>query len=222
MSPPWQATACASLPQATAGGLLLSRLVRPSPHVLYTGRWKHGPRGRSPCLPQALYIDRRQHLELAWRRQQSEEARMLAEGDSCPLGCITEVRSLQHLDFLIECAGPSVLIIAFYSRSSGTCKAMLDYFAELCREASQQKSGVLFLKHNLRDDFDNLTEVARMYRTSRPAFVFLVDGAQLRKVEMMDGRQHPSTIQRMLTWQRRRLNSTLQEMLFRNAPSARR
>ena len=37
-----------------------------------------------------------------------------------------------------------------------------------------------FLKHNIRDDFDDLTDVAAFYRVkSVPSFLFLVGGAQV-------------------------------------------
>jgi hypothetical protein len=38
---------------------------------------------------------------------------------------------------------------------------------------------VRFLRHNIRDDFDDLTDVARLYRVRAvPCFVFFVGGAQ--------------------------------------------
>lgn len=37
-----------------------------------------------------------------------------------------------------------------------------------------------FLKHNIRDDFDDLTDVARLYGVRAvPCFVFFVGGAQV-------------------------------------------
>jgi len=39
---------------------------------------------------------------------------------------------------------------------------------------------VRFLKHNIRDEFDDLTDVAAFYRVkSVPSFLFLVGGAQV-------------------------------------------
>jgi hypothetical protein len=40
---------------------------------------------------------------------------------------------------------------------------------------------VRFLKHNIRDDFDDLTDVARLYSVRAvPCFVFYIGGAQAR------------------------------------------
>ena len=41
-------------------------------------------------------------------------------------------------------------------------------------------AGVRFLKHNIRDDFDDLTDVARLYGIRAvPCFVFFIGGAQV-------------------------------------------
>ncbi len=47
-------------------------------------------------------------------------------------------------------------------------------------QANLQLAGVRFLKHNVRDDFDDLTDVARLYGVRAvPCFVFFVGGAQV-------------------------------------------
>ncbi len=46
--------------------------------------------------------------------------------------------------------------------------------------------------------------------------------AQMRRVSMMDSRQNPDAVRRLMGWQRGRLTDALREMLFRAAPSARR
>ena len=41
-------------------------------------------------------------------------------------------------------------------------------------------AGARFLKHNIRDDFDDLTDVARLYGIRAvPCFVFFIGGAQV-------------------------------------------
>ena len=50
-------------------------------------------------------------------------------------------------------------------------------------QSGGQMAGVRFLKHNIRDDFDDLTDVARLYRIRAvPCFVFFIGGAQVRAV----------------------------------------
>ena len=71
------------------------------------------------------------------------------------------------------------------SRSCGACKEMLKHQQRLCREAGQQLAGAVFLKHNVRDQFDDVTDIARLYRIrSVPTFVFMVGGAQVCNCRM--------------------------------------
>ena len=66
-------------------------------------------------------------------------------------------------------------------QSCGTCKEVLRHCGQLCQETSQQRAGVLFLKHNIWNDFDDLTDVARMYKAKAvPSFIFLTEGAMVR------------------------------------------
>ena len=47
-------------------------------------------------------------------------------------------------------------------------------------QSGGQMAGVRFLKHNIRDDFDDLTDVARLYGVRAvPCFVFFIGGAQV-------------------------------------------
>ena len=60
-------------------------------------------------------------------------------------------------------------------------------------QACGQLAGVRFLKHNIRDDFDDPTDVARLYGVrSVPCFVFLVGGAPARAPETLNPNILPS------------------------------
>ncbi len=50
---------------------------------------------------------------------QMEEALLKAEEDGCcSVECVTELRSLRHLDRVIDSAASSIVVVAFYSRVS--------------------------------------------------------------------------------------------------------
>ena len=109
--------------------------------------------------------------------QVREHQQQLPEG-TCAVDCITEVQDLAHLERRLDQAGSSVVCLALYSRSCGACKEMLQHQQQLCRDAGQQLAGAVFLKHNVRDAFDDLTDISRFYRVrSVPTFVFMVGGA---------------------------------------------
>ena len=63
----------------------------------------------------ALHIDRRQHLELAWQRQQGEEE-LLKQHLTETVPTVIEVRTLAHLDQLVDSAGSAVILLYFYSK----------------------------------------------------------------------------------------------------------
>ncbi|KAK9799731.1 hypothetical protein WJX73_005809 [Symbiochloris irregularis] len=177
--------------------------------------------GRSPVTC-GISIDRRQHFELAWRKQEADDATFqLASHVSCPTNCIAEVRDLAHMDSLIEAAGSSVICLALYSKSCGACKDMLRYQQQLCREANMQSAGAVFLKHNIRDDFDDLTDVARLHRVRAvPCFVFFVGGSQVGRINMQDSRASATTIRTIIGRGRENVSSALRQQLWRYAPSA--
>ncbi|CAK0785139.1 hypothetical protein CVIRNUC_008345 [Coccomyxa viridis] len=195
-----------------------------TPQALSGSRKQTRRSGRAPLTIEALNIDRRQHLEQAWRRQEAEQAMMDLESSSCcSINCVTDLKNLAHLDRVADSAASSVVVVAFYSRSCGICKEMLKHYAKLCKESGGQMAGVRFLKHNIRDDFDDLTDVARLYGVRAvPCFVFFIGGAQMKRMSMIDSRQNPDAVKRLIGWQRNRLTDSLREMVFRAAPSARR
>jgi len=71
-------------------------------------------------------------------------------------------------------------------QSCGTCKEVLQHCSQLCQENSHQRAGVLFLKHNIWNDFDDLTDVARMYKAKAvPSFIFLTGGAMVHSHSLL-------------------------------------
>ena len=60
----------------------------------------------------------------------------------------------------------------------------LDHFgmskANAIWQANRQAAGAVFLKHNIRNDFDDLTDIARLHRVRAvPTFVFFAGGSQV-------------------------------------------
>jgi hypothetical protein len=51
-------------------------------------------------------------------------------------------------------------------------------FAELWRDCRHQRARVVFMAHNVLDEYDSPSDVARYYNVRGvPRFLFLVDGA---------------------------------------------
>ena len=127
-------------------------------------------------------------------------------------------------DALAAAAAPAVLAVAFYSRSCGTCKETLAAWEDAAAEAGASGAGVIFLKHDVRDDFDEATDLARMHRVRAvPSLLFFAGGAAVSRVTLADARVvAPLPGGRDGADRRARLRAALQAVLFRETPSARR
>lgn len=178
---------------------------------------------------QAISIDRRAHFELAWKRQQEHEGLLSKSLSAYPAGDVIPVRDLAHLERLLEGAGSEVVAVGFYARSCGVCKHVFRQYGELAAQAAQQRAGVRFLSHDINDEFDHRSAVARMYgvRTT-PSFLFFVDGAVVKGISLPDSRAmlgmgaRRAAMDAIVVHRLREVQATIQELLLKNAPSARR
>jgi hypothetical protein len=63
-------------------------------------------------------------------------------------------------------------------QSCGICKELLKELSSLCIECQNAKAGAIFLRHDVMDEFDSPSDVARLYGVrSVPRIFFMVDGA---------------------------------------------
>jgi hypothetical protein len=62
---------------------------------------------------------------------------------------VVEVQDLEHLESLLDKAGSSLVVVAFYTRSCGVCKELLKEFQAMCDEAkaAQVRLGCVHLVH---------------------------------------------------------------------------
>ena len=182
-------------------------------------------------------------MESAWRRQEEEEAALAAlaasgvgagagpgpgsapASASLDPAAVHAVRSAAHLDALASAAGASTIIaVVFYSRSCGTCKAWLAEAKALAAEAGASRSGVLWASHDIRDAWDEPSDLARLHRVRAvPAALFFSGGASVRRLAAPDSRAlTPGAHARIGRWAHARLRDVAAEVLFRETPSARR
>jgi thiol-disulfide isomerase/thioredoxin len=67
----------------------------------------------------------------------------------CCLSCchfpqVVEIQDLEHLESLLDKAGSSLVVVAFYTRSCGVCKELLKEFQSMCDEAKAAQVSVRF------------------------------------------------------------------------------
>ena len=65
-------------------------------------------------------------------------------------------------------------------QSCGMCRELMQSYAQLCLKGAQTREGLRFIKHNIRNEFDDPSDVARMFRVrAAPTFYFFVGGANV-------------------------------------------
>lgn len=122
-------------------------------------------------------------------------------------------------------AGSAVVAVFFYSRSCGTCKELLAAFRDTARDAAASGARCVFVSHDVRDAFDEPTDLARLWRVrSVPTVLFLGGGAAVQRVALADSRvvAPPARGAKPAGGARGWLRATLTQVLLRQAPSARR
>lgn len=174
---------------------------------------------------QAFHIDRAKHLEYAWKRQEEREQLQAAEQAGNPVGSVIDIRDLLQLEQLFSRAGNNLVVVFFYSKSCGVCKETAQRYELVRRETQSQRARVVFAKHNVINEFDEASDVARYYKVKAvPCFLFYDDGALVKRLSLRDIRSlagPPVKIQQALAEDMRKIKQTLFEVLFERAPSAR-
>ncbi|KAF8086203.1 hypothetical protein N665_0632s0023 [Sinapis alba] len=111
------------------------------------------------------------------------------EEDLCPVECVTEFKTDDELLRVLEKAkeNNSLVVVDFYRPSCGSCKYIEQGFSKLCKQSGDQEAPVIFLKHNVIDEYDEQSEVAERLRIkSVPLFHFYKNGVLLEAFATRD------------------------------------
>ncbi|CAB4266363.1 unnamed protein product [Prunus armeniaca] len=111
------------------------------------------------------------------------------DDDLCPVECVREFKTDEELFRILETAKKtgSLVVVDFYRTSCGSCKYIEQGFSKLCKGAGNGEAGVIFLKHNVIDEYDEQSEVAERLRIKTvPLFHFYKDGILLEAFPTRD------------------------------------
>ncbi|XP_072984487.1 thioredoxin-like 4, chloroplastic isoform X1 [Typha latifolia] len=111
------------------------------------------------------------------------------DDDLCPVDCVTEFKTEEEFQKIMEKAKEtkSLVVVDFYRTSCGSCKYIEQGFTKLCKGSGDQEAGVVFLKHNVIDEYDEQSEVAERLRIKVvPLFHFYKDGVLLEAFPTRD------------------------------------
>ncbi|KAK4599417.1 hypothetical protein RGQ29_009463 [Quercus rubra] len=120
------------------------------------------------------------------------------DDDLCPAECVREFKTDEELSRVLEKAKEtdSLVVVDFYRPSCGSCKYIEQGFGKLCRVSGDQDAPVIFLKHNVIDEYDEQSEVAdRLRIKSVPLFHFYKDGVLLEAFPTRDKERITAAIQ---------------------------
>lgn len=90
--------------------------------------------GHARGVSRHIHIDRRHHMELAWKRQMQLEADIDAELRTGPEGVVWQVRDLAHLERIHKVSGGRVVVMLAYNRSCGSCKRAIECLQQMSRQ----------------------------------------------------------------------------------------
>ncbi|CAN6252002.1 unnamed protein product [Urochloa humidicola] len=161
--------------------------------------------GATAPFPRITLSRRRHHSRLAASATESSEEEAAAGSTNgslpglplveedvdefCPVDCVTEFKTdeefRRHLD-RSRVTG-ALVVVDFYRTSCGSCKYIERAFARLCKGSGDDGASVVFLKHNVIDEYDELSEVAERLRIKVvPMFQFYKDGVMVESFATRD------------------------------------
>ncbi|KAL7604885.1 hypothetical protein Lser_V15G18935 [Lactuca serriola] len=107
----------------------------------------------------------------------------------CPVECVREIKKDEELLSVLEKAkeANSLVVVDFYRTSCGSCKYIEQGFAKLCRGLGDEEAPVIFLKHNVIDEYDEQSDIAERLRIKAvPLFHFYKNGILLEAFATRD------------------------------------
>ncbi|OWM70877.1 hypothetical protein CDL15_Pgr014550 [Punica granatum] len=111
------------------------------------------------------------------------------DDDLCPVDCVREFKTNEEFLRILEKAKEtnSLVVVDFYRTSCGSCKYIEQGFSKLCKGSGDQDAPVIFLKHNVIDEYDEESEVAERLRIRAvPLFHFYKNGVLLEAFPTRD------------------------------------
>ncbi|KAK7410035.1 hypothetical protein VNO78_00510 [Psophocarpus tetragonolobus] len=111
------------------------------------------------------------------------------DDDLCPVECVREFATDEEFSKILDKSKEtgSLVVVDFFRTSCGSCKYIEQGFSKLCKKSGDHDAPVIFLKHNVMDEYDEQSEVAERLRIRAvPLFHFYKDGVLLEAFPTRD------------------------------------
>ncbi|KAK9903253.1 hypothetical protein WJX75_000800 [Coccomyxa subellipsoidea] len=168
-----------------------------SPHALNlltrSCRWF-----RHTTTPERLYSTVARGILDKYRQDQAvvEAQRVVkdeegADDETCPAECVRDIYSVEDLDNALEKAGENTLVVVdFFKTACGSCRYIQPGFVKLCRASEERHSPVMFLRHNIFDEYEELSELSDRFKIKAvPLFYFFRNGKVVEKFATRERRR---------------------------------
>ncbi|CAK9857578.1 unnamed protein product [Sphagnum jensenii] len=118
-----------------------------------------------------------------YRKRKAEQKEEEDENDEdddelCPVECVREFKTNSELQSILQHAKltNTLVVVDFYRTACGSCRYIEKGFIKLCKGAGNGAVSVIFLKHNVMDEYEEQSEVAEKYNIRVvPLFHFYKD-----------------------------------------------
>ncbi|XP_068643727.1 thioredoxin-like 4, chloroplastic [Aristolochia californica] len=138
---------------------------------------------RTNCGIQAAEFKESSDQNLAESSDEDEDDEL------CPVECVREFKTDNEFYKILDKAKETdtLVVVDFYRTACGSCKYIEQGFAKVCKRSGDQDAPVIFLKHNVIDEYDEQSEVAERLRIKTvPLFHFYKNGTLLEAFPTRD------------------------------------
>ncbi|KAG0620376.1 hypothetical protein M758_4G211300 [Ceratodon purpureus] len=155
------------------------------------GRYERG-------VPSALLNSHEYNKQKLEKAQESESD---SDDDLCPIECVREISTLRELEHILNHAKSvgSLVVVDFFRTSCGSCRYIEKGFQKLCKGAGSGEASVVFLKHNVFDEYEEQSDIADKFRIKVvPLFHFYKGGELVESFPTRDKARILETIYKHL------------------------
>ncbi|XP_024387568.1 thioredoxin-like 4, chloroplastic isoform X1 [Physcomitrium patens] len=121
--------------------------------------------------------------------------------DLCPIECVREINTLNELEHVVQDSktSGSLVVVDFFRTSCGSCRYIEKGFQKLCKGAGNGEASVVFLKHNVFDEYEEQSDIAEKFRIKVvPLFHFYKNGELVESFPTRDKARILETIYKHL------------------------
>ncbi|KAL2895395.1 Thioredoxin-like 4 chloroplastic [Bienertia sinuspersici] len=116
------------------------------------------------------------------------------DDDVCPVECVKEFKTDEEFMKILDKSKKSnaLVVVDFYRTSCGSCKYIEQGFSKLCKASGEDVVPVIFLKHNVIDEYDEQSETV-------PLFHFYKNGVLLEAFATRDKERITEAVYRYMS-----------------------